>query len=268
MQNNDIKKILELVKEKNQSGFDLLYQHYFRFLFSIAYSVLNSEEDSYDVIQSVMLRFYQLDQNLFPSDHELSWLKTVVKNEALMHLRREKSTVPLEETADFPALDQRIEDFVDMDAFHKLITPLDERQKKVVSMKILGDMTHKEIAQILSVPIGTVQWIYATSIKKLRRSLTALTSLVIIFGGGFGYQLVQYFQTPAEVPGDIGINSIPAVEPTISPWLILFLVLFLSAASACILFLKFSDRIPTKRLAPRIRLDEPQNGGDTKEDLR
>ena len=93
MQNNDIKKILELVKEKNQSGFDLLYQHYFRFLFSIAYSVLNSEEDSYDVIQSVMLRFYQLDQNLFPSDHELSWLKTVVKNEALMHLRREKSTV-------------------------------------------------------------------------------------------------------------------------------------------------------------------------------
>ena len=121
---------------------------------------------------------------------------------------------------------------------------------------------------ILSVPIGTVQWIYATSIKKLRRSLTALTSLVIIFGGGFGYQLVQYFQTPAEVPGDIGINSIPAVEPTISPWLILFLVLFLSAAAACILFLKFSDRIPTKRLAPRIRLDEPQNGGDTKEDLR
>ena len=111
MQSNDIKKILELVKEKDPSGFDLLYQHYFRLLFSIAYSVLNSEDDSYDVIQSVMLRLYQLDQNLFPSDHELSWLKTVVKNEALMHLRREKSTVPLEETADFPVLDQRIEDF-------------------------------------------------------------------------------------------------------------------------------------------------------------
>ena len=79
MQSNDIKKILELVKEKDPSGFDLLYQHYFRLLFSIAYSVLNSEDDSYDVIQSVMLRLYQLDQNLFPSDHELSWLKTVVK---------------------------------------------------------------------------------------------------------------------------------------------------------------------------------------------
>ena len=47
MQSNDIKKILALVKEKNPSGFDLLYQHYFRFLFSVAYSVLNSEKDSY-----------------------------------------------------------------------------------------------------------------------------------------------------------------------------------------------------------------------------
>ena len=245
MQSNDIKKILELVKEKDPSGFDLLYQHYFRLLFSIAYSVLNSEDDSYDVIQSVMLRLYQLDQNLFPSDHELSWLKTVVKNEALMHLRREKSTVPLEETADFPVLDQRIEDFVDMDAFYQLTAPLNERQKKVVSMKILGDMTHKEIAQMLSVPIGTVQWIYATSIKKLRRSLTALTSLVLISGGGLGYQLVQYLPAPSEVPGDVGISSIPTVEPAISPWLILFLVLFLAAVFPQwnVLFYKFGQNL-------------------------
>ena len=253
MKSNDIGQVLELVKEKDPTGFELLYQHYFRFLFSVAYSVLNNEEDSYDIIQSVMMRLYQLDENLFPSDHELSWLRTVVKNEALMRLRKEKTTIPLEETADFPVLDQRIEEFVDMDAFRQLTAPLNERQKKVVSMKILGDMTHKEIAQMLSIPIGTVQWLYATSIKKLRRSLTALTSLVLIFGGSFGYQLVQYLQAPSEVPGDVGISSIPTVEPAISPWLVLFLVLFLSAIGACILFLKFSDRIPTDRLSSRIR---------------
>ena len=253
MQNCDIKKILELVKEKDSSGFELLYQHYFRFLFSVAYSVLNNQDDSYDVIQSVMIRLYRLDQSLFPVDHELSWLRTVVKNEALMYLRREKSAVPLEEAADFPVSDQRIEDFADMDAFQKLIAPLNERQKKVVSMKILGGMTHKEIAQILSVPIGTVQWIYATSIKKLRRSLTVITSLVLIFGGGFGYHLAKYFQAASEAPGDIGISSIPNVQPVISPWLIVFLVLFLCSAVACILLLIFSDRIPTKRLVSRIR---------------
>ncbi len=60
---------------------------YFRCLFSVAYSVLNDEDASQDVIQSVMLRLYGLDEKLFPSAHELSWLKTVVKNAALMKLR-------------------------------------------------------------------------------------------------------------------------------------------------------------------------------------
>ena len=86
----------------------------------------------------------------------------------------------------------------------------------MVVMKILGDMTHKEIAQALSIPIGTVQWLYVASIKKLRRSLTVLASMALIFGGGFGYQLVQYFQTPVELPGDVGISSIPTVEPALS----------------------------------------------------
>ncbi len=252
MQHHDIKQILCQIRAGDPAGFELLYQHYFRFLFSVAYSVMGREEDCYDVIQSVMLRLYQLDEKLFPSDHELSWLKTVVKNEALMYLRREKKAVPLEETAELPVLDQRIEDLVDMDAFHALTASLDERQKKVVSMKILGDMTHREIAQLLSIPIGTVQWIYATSIKKLRRCLTALAALVVVFGCGAGYQLFQFLQTPSQAPGDVGISSVPASQPEASPWLVVSLVLFLLALGGCALFLKFSDRIPTKRLTSRI----------------
>lgn len=249
MDTQNIKEIISLIKEKDPSGFELLYQHYFRFMFSVAFSVLNNEEDSYDMIQSVMMRLYQLDETLFPSDHELTWLKTVVKNEALMHLRREKDTTPLEEAAEFPVFDQKIEDFVDMDAFHKLMAPLNERQRKVVSMKILGDMTHKEIAQMLSIPIGTVQWIYATSIKKLRRTVTALTALALTFGSGFAYQLHQYLKLSEEVPGDVGIAGIPPAVPAMSPWLIAFPLLFFIVIGAGILLFKFSDRIPTKRLS-------------------
>ena len=133
--------------------------------------------------------------------------------------------------------------------------------KRVVVMKILGDMTHKEIAQALSIPIGTVQWLYVASIKKLRRSLTVLASMALIFGGGFGYQLVQYFQTPVELPGDVGISSIPTVEPALSPLLSVFLPLFLISAGICVLLFKFSDRIPTKNLTPCIKIDVPPKQG-------
>lgn len=55
-----------------------------------------------------------------------------MKNETLMHLRKQKCTVPLEETAVFPALDQRIEDFVDMEQFHNLTAALNEKQRRPV----------------------------------------------------------------------------------------------------------------------------------------
>lgn len=221
-------------------------------MFSIAYSVLNSEEDSYDVVQSVMMRLYQLDPALFPCGHELSWLRTVVKNEALMYLRRKKATVPLEEAEGFPVLDQRIENFVDMDAFHRLTSQLNERQKRVVSMKILGNMTHKEIVHMLSVPVGTVQWIYATSIKKTAphpdgshfpnayfcRRLWVSTGTVSP-GGLRSTRRCGNQQHPRR-----GARDVSLVIPI--PGLV--------SVCCCRMhsFFKFSDRIPTKCLSSRI----------------
>lgn len=251
METQDIKEIVQLIREKDSQGFELLYRHYFRFLFSAAYSILNNEEDCYDVIQTVMMRLYTLDEKLFPSDHELSWFKTVVKNEALMKLRKEKATVPFEEGFELPVQDQRIEDFVDMDQFHTLTAALNEKQRNVVTMKIMGDMTHKEISKILSLPIGTVQWLYNTSIKELRRAMTGLAALVVFLGSGVVYQLLSVVR-PGEAPGEMGIESIPPVEPVVFPWFAVSLVLFALSVLAFLLFLKFSDRFPTKRFSKRI----------------
>lgn len=242
-----IKKIIGMISDKEPQGFEMLYNDYFRFMFGIAYSVLKNENDCYDVIQNVMLRLYALNEALFPRDSEFKWLQTVVKNEALSYLRREKDTSPLEDAFEIPTQDKEIEDFVDMESFYSMTASLNEKQRTVVTMKILGDMTHKEISNVLSLPIGTVQWIYATSIKKLRHTLTALTCLVLGFGGGVWYQLSQFFGANAEQPGDVGISSIPPAEPALSPWLIAFSVFFLLSVTAWILFFKFSDRIPTNR---------------------
>ena len=250
MRANDMRQILERIKKKDSSGFELLYEYYFRFLFSIAYSVLNNEADCYDVIQSVMLRLYMLEESLFPSDHELSWLRTVVKNEALMRLRKEKATAPLEDYLELPAYDQKIDDFVHMDEFHSLTTALNERQRTVVTMKILGDMTHKEIANVLSMPVGTVQWLYNTSIKELRRAMTALAAFAICLGGGTIWQLFRYLR-PNEVPGEVGIATVPAA-PVMSIWLLVCAGLFLVSTAGLILFFKFSDKLPTKDMRRRI----------------
>ena len=42
-------------------------------------------------------------------------------------------------------------------------------ERQIVSMKVLGELTFKEIAAIMGIPMGTVTWKYQNAIKKLRR---------------------------------------------------------------------------------------------------
>ncbi|MCR5357489.1 MAG: sigma-70 family RNA polymerase sigma factor, partial [Lachnospiraceae bacterium] len=41
--------------------------------------------------------------------------------------------------------------------------------RQIITMKVLADMTFKEIASVLDMPMGTVTWNYREAIKQLRR---------------------------------------------------------------------------------------------------
>jgi RNA polymerase sigma-70 factor (ECF subfamily) len=53
------------------------------------------------------------------------------------------------------------------------ISTLSPPEQTVVNMKILSDMTFKEIAESLGQPIGTITWRYNEAIKKLRTILAS-----------------------------------------------------------------------------------------------
>ena len=58
-------------------------------------------------------------------------------------------------------IDQTRSEFVS-NVSHELKAP-------ITSMKVLADMTFKEIAEVLNMPMGTVTWNYQQAVKILRR---------------------------------------------------------------------------------------------------
>ena len=44
----EIKAIFDLIKNKEPRGFELLYEHYFRMMYSVAYSITSSDALSKD----------------------------------------------------------------------------------------------------------------------------------------------------------------------------------------------------------------------------
>lgn len=245
-----IETIFDLIKNKELRGFELLYEQYFRIMYGIAHSITGNDEASKDVVQNTLIKLFVLEPHKFPKAHALTWLYTVVKNEALMLLRKEKQTIDISTIVEkMPASDKNIENFADMENYYSLISSLNENQKQVVTLKVLGGLSHKEISQMLQKPIGTIQWTYNMSIKKLRIALSTMAAFVITFGTGFVYQLIHVFNTEyIEIPD---MEAQP-ISPQIDASVIVLGVCFVLSVAAWIVFFKNSDKLPTKRKAGRI----------------
>ena len=64
----------------------------------------------------------------------------------------------------------KVEDQVIGDiSLKEALESLKPKEREVINLKIMGDMTFKEIAATLGTPMGTVTWLYRKAIEKLRR---------------------------------------------------------------------------------------------------
>jgi RNA polymerase sigma factor (sigma-70 family) len=250
-----IETIFDLMKNKEPRAFELLYEQHFRIMYGIAYSVTGNDELSKDAVQNTIIKLFVLESHKFPKAHALTWLYVVVKNEALMLLRKEKQSIDISTIAKkLPVIDKGIEEFADMENYYTLISSLNKKQQQIVTLKVLGGMSHKEISHMLQKPIGTIQWTYNMSIKKLRIALSTMAAFVITLGTGFVYKLIRAFNTEyiqiPEMDMEPPVN-IPT-PPRIDAFVIVFGVCFLLSVTAWIVFFKNSDKLPTKRKARRI----------------
>ncbi len=237
MKKVELSTVFDLIKNDDQYGYELLYKHYFKFMFSAAFSVLKNEENSKEVIQNTIIKIMTINKVNLPRQGESSWLYTVVKNEALMLVRKDKRNVNLDEFPEIEIFNKDIEHFMDMESYYSMIEGLNERQKEVVTLKVLGDLSHREIAAALNKPIGTIQWIYNTSIKQLRLTLVSMSSLLVIIAVGISYRSIQLANRP-QVQAINTMRTIDSSNNSMIPdfTLLVLSVLFVFILCATILF--------------------------------
>ena len=238
-----VNEIFELLRNgERHRGVDLLYKHHYNKMYGIAFSIVKKEDVSQDIVHNVIYRLMLLETNKFPSSNELTWLYTVVKNEALMIFRQNKPTVPLEDMIAEPIVeDKDIRDLVDMDAYYSMVKGLNEKQREIVTLKVLGGYTHKEIAKMLGKPIGTIQWIYNSSIKLLKISLFPIMTAIVLSCAGFVVRLANYI---AKTNKNIVDEEIPN---TITRVPFDYLILVFAALFACFSILFFVVLLKIKK---------------------
>jgi RNA polymerase sigma factor (sigma-70 family) len=149
-------------------------------LYGVALRVVVNREWAEDVLQEAYLNIWRIAGDYRASlSPPLAWMGVVVRSRALDFLRRRAS-----ERADAVLdLDGAISETVAGDspdpldtsqaseqawALHECLRQLEARQREVVSLAYLRDLSHSELAGQLKLPLGTVKTWIRRGLEQLR----------------------------------------------------------------------------------------------------
>ncbi len=138
-------------------------------VYGFALSILRNRHDAEDVMHDAFIRAYGAAVSYKPSGKPMSWLLTIVRNLCYNRIRDGRVCEDIAEYDDLAAASP--DDSIDRMVLEKAMSILDSDERQIVVLHALTGLKHREIADILEVPVGTVLSKYNRSLKKMRKEL-------------------------------------------------------------------------------------------------
>lgn len=163
------KKQIQLLKQKNQEAFEAIYHETKHAVFAMILPIVKDRSLAEDIMQDTYIKMIEKINTYNPKYKFINWLLTIAKNLALDVYRKKQFETPLtdEWMETLPSTDASIEKTLQTEYYLNL---LDEEERQIVLLKVVADLTHKDIAYQLGKPLGTVTWMYNEAIKKMRKA--------------------------------------------------------------------------------------------------
>ena len=159
---------------ENTLDFSNLVNTYYKPLFRFAYSLAGNQEDAADLTQQSFYIWATKGSSLRDPSKVKSWLFTTLYREFLRVRRRgnRMDTVdPDIMESEMPAVTQDIVTSLDAMSAVNALVHVDEIYRVPLTLFYLDDLSYKEIAEALDVPIGTIMSRLSRGKTQLRKVL-------------------------------------------------------------------------------------------------
>lgn len=163
-----VKEIIRQMKDNDYRSFDEFYSMTSKLVYYVIANIIKNKDTIEDLMQDTYLKFIQNISNVNPNQNPNAYLAQIAKNLALNEYNKHKRVV-VDDTYFTNLKDHQSEGGSGIDL--GIINYLEGVEKEVVTLKLIGDLKFREIALMLDKPMGTVQWIYNSAIKKLRKKV-------------------------------------------------------------------------------------------------
>ena len=161
----------------DRDAFEMIIRTQSRVLFAIGYGILQSREESEDVVQDSLVKAWKTRRRVRDPEKFPAWLATIARHRAYDILRRRRS-VPLSEQ-----MPERIgpepNDTTDSDRqLHFALAGLPELHRAALTLRYFEEMDYRTIENTLGLTNGALRGILGRALGSMRKQLRpALASM-------------------------------------------------------------------------------------------
>ena len=153
------------------AAFRELYQQTSGVVYGFAMSILRNKHDAEDVMHDAFIKIYSSAVTYRPSGNPMAWILTIVRNLCLNKIRAGKVCEDLSEYYDLAGSSNDSENMLDRMVLETAMSVLDAEERQIVILHAMTGFKHREIAEVLDLPTGTVLSKYNRALKKMTKEM-------------------------------------------------------------------------------------------------
>ncbi len=179
----DEKKLIEMAISGNERAFSKLIRKYDRKILNLLLNILKNEADASDAYQDTFIKVHRYLPKFKQDSSFYTWLYRIAINTAYTFHQKRKSVTGVFLAEDFSTMEHifnsgdSAEEIADIgersreSIVKEQVDKLSFQQKSVVYLKSYEGKKFKEIAEILSLNIGTVKKYFHRAVQNIKKSI-------------------------------------------------------------------------------------------------
>ncbi|MER0442559.1 sigma-70 family RNA polymerase sigma factor [Emticicia sp. W12TSBA100-4] len=178
-------ELVSLLKNKDQKGFNILYNNYSGALFGVINKIVQSDDDANDLLQDTFLKIWRNIDNYDSSKGSIfTWMMNIARNLSIDRVRsadfRDSSqNISMEQNIIYQ-VDTEHQTVMDVDSIglRKVVDNLKPEYRQLIELVYYQGYTQAEVSEEYGIPLGTVKTRIKAAVGSLRAMLSGLWLIV------------------------------------------------------------------------------------------
>ncbi len=162
------KKIISEFKNQDYKHFDEFYKMTERQVYFSIIKIVKNQDVAADLMQDTYMKFIEKIDQYNDRYNVVAYLATIGRNLAINHYNRSKKEVHNDEVFNYVASKEAVDQNI---GILDLLDTLEDVRRDIVILHVIDELKFREIAEIMDMPLGTVQWHYQAAMKVLKEKV-------------------------------------------------------------------------------------------------